>query len=226
MVKEYHKLSERQKNILAFMQKYIEKHGYPPSIRDIGEATDIPSTSVVNYNLNKLVSAGYLERSDRVSRGLRLVEQNVANKKRRAKLTEDAFLKVPKIGHIVASAPVQVPEDIGHHIDEEQLLMIPPFMLKGVDPSELFALEVKGDSMMDAMVKEGDIVILRAQATAYAGDMVAVWLLENGETTLKYYFPEGDKIRLQPAHPTMSPIYVKANNCQIKGRVISVLRVF
>ncbi len=228
MPKEFSALSERQRNIVRFMERYIERNGYPPTIRDIGEATDIPSTSVVNYNLNKLVDAGYVERSDRVSRGLRLIHSpNKANAAANAKKKRnglDAFVRVPRIGHIVASAPVQIPEDIGHHISEDDMIELPPAMLKGIDPEETFALQVKGDSMIDAMVRDGDIVILRAQETAQSGDMVAVWLIENGETTLKYYYPEGERIRLQPAHPSMSPIYVNASNCLIKGKVISILR--
>jgi repressor LexA len=132
--------------------------------------------------------------------------------------------KVPLIGQIVASQPVEVPEDSGHYFDEDDMIDIAPSMLNGVDPAEAFALTVKGESMMDAMISEGDIVILKHQATANNGDMVAVWLPERGETTLKYFYREGDKIRLQPAHPTMDAIYVDAKNCEIRGRVLSVIR--
>jgi repressor LexA len=223
MVKDFSKLSERQRNILKFMQRYMEKFGFPPTIRDIGEATDIPSTSVVNYNLNKLVDAGYLERSDRVSRGLRLIAPIPGTKKKKVK-GEEVFTRIPKIGQIVASKPVQMPEDTGHYFDEENLMDIPPSLLGGVDPEEVFALEVKGDSMIDAMIRDGDIVILRHQDTAQAGEMVAVWLPEDSATTLKYYYPEGERIRLQPAHPHMDPIYVNASNCEIRGKVLSVIR--
>ncbi|MGB1287342.1 MAG: LexA family protein [Aggregatilineales bacterium] len=132
--------------------------------------------------------------------------------------------RVPIIGHIVASEPAMFPEDAGHYFDEEDLMDIPASMLKGFDPSEVYALEVKGDSMMDAMIQEGDVVLMRQQDTARSGDMVAVWLLDKSETTLKYYYPEGDRIRLQPAHPTMDPIFVDAADCQIKGKVLSVFR--
>jgi repressor LexA len=226
MVKGSTVLSERQRRMMMFLEKYIEENGYPPTIRDIGEATEISSTSVVNYNLNKLVAAGYLERSDHVSRGLRLLKTlHGDTTSKRAKKFGNRFARVPLIGHIVASAPVQIPEDVGHHISEEDMMELPPTLLQGYDASETFALQVKGDSMIDAMIREGDIVVLRAQETAEPGDMVAVWLLEDGETTLKYYYPEGDKIRLQPAHPSMEAIYVSASNCQIKGKVISVLRM-
>jgi repressor LexA len=224
MAKDFNKLSERQRNILRFMQRYIEKYGYPPTIRNIGEATNIPSTSVVNYNLNKLVDAGYLERSEHISRGLRLIQPIPGTKRKKVVKADDAFSRVPLIGHIVASKPVQMPDDTGHYYDEEDLMEVPPSLLGGVDPEEVFALEVKGDSMIDAMIREGDIVIMRHQVTAMPGDMVAVWLPERSETTLKYYHPEGDKIRLQPAHPMMDPIYVNASNCEIRGKVLSVIR--
>jgi len=223
--KDFHKLSDRQQKILKFMDTYFHAHGFPPTIREIGEATQINSTSVVNYNLNKLVDAGYLERSDRVSRGLRLVGQlpgqdRGKKKVRNAHTTE----RIPVIGTIAAGLPLEVPEDIGHHVDEDDMIDLPPFLLSGADPSEVFALEVQGESMIDAMISEGDIIILRHQETAKNGDMVAVWLPERGETTLKYFFTEGERIRLQPAHPTMDPIYVDARKCEIRGKVLSVIR--
>jgi repressor LexA len=226
-VKEYGKLSERQQHILAFMHEYMTDKGYPPTIREIGEATDINSTSVVNYNLNKLVDAGYLERSDRVSRGLRLVAKipgKPGDPQKKIIHLSNHVERVPLIGQIVASRPVQIPEDSGHYYDEDDMIDIPPSLLNGVDPAEAFALQVKGDSMQDAMISENDIVILRAQETANNGDMVAVWLTDQSETTLKYFYREGDKVRLQPAHPTMEAIYVDAKNCEIRGKVLSVIR--
>lgn len=220
--KEFQNLSERQRNILHFMAKYIDQYGFPPTIREIGEATGINSTSVVNYNLNKLVNAGYLQRSDRVSRGLRVVASFPGSERKKIR-TSQQFQSVPLIGHIVASQPVEIPSDIGHVVND--FIEIPPMMLKGADPEEVFALKVKGDSMIDAMIREGDIVIMKHQETAENGDMVAVWLDERGETTLKYFFNEGSRIRLQPAHPTMEPIYVNPDTCQIRGKVLSVIRM-
>lgn len=219
--KKFDKLSERQRNILRFMQRYMEKHGYPPTIREIGEATGINSTSVVNYNLNKLVTEGYLERSDRVSRGLRLVG-DIPGGERKAVRAAKSILRVPVIGQIVASAPAPVPDQ--SYFSDEDMLEVTNDMLRGSDPAATFALRVKGDSMIDAMVRDGDVVILRRQETARDGEMVAVWLEDRGETTLKYYYPEGERIRLQPAHPTMDAIYVAAAKCHIQGKVLSVLR--
>lgn len=223
-MKDFNQLSERQRKIVRFMEQYHERFGYPPTIREIGDATDIRSTSVVNYNLNKLVSAGYLQRSDKVSRGLRLVATAPTGQSDKARKVNQ-FTRVPLVGHIVASAPVPIPEDVGHYYDEEALMELPPSLLGNADPSQVFALTVKGDSMIDAMIREGDIVILHSQAEARKGDMIAAWLSDRGETTLKYYFPEDDgRVRLQPAHPTMQPIYVPAAQLEIKGRVLTVIR--
>ncbi len=220
------KLSDRQRGILRFMETYVDQQGYPPTIREIGMATGINSTSVVNYNLNKLVAAGYVSRSARASRGIRLVKPGPGKSKTTALPVNAAAVsaKVPLIGQIVASQPVQIPEDMGHYYDADSQLDVPPSMLRGMDPSEVYALRVKGDSMIDAMIRNGDIVLFHRQNTAKDGDMVAVWLDERGETTLKYFYFEGERVRLQPAHPTMDPIYVDSKHCQIQGRVLSVIR--
>jgi len=217
------KLSDRQRNILKFMETFIDTHGFPPTIRQIGEATGIGSTSVVNYNLNKLVSAGYLGRTARASRGLRLVK-NARGKVLQPAAPPSTLLRVAVVGTIVASAPVEIPDAIGHYVDEDSYMQIPPTLLHGQDPAQVFALRVKGNSMIDAMIRDGDILLFRKQDTANNGEMVAVWLDQRNETTLKYFFNEGERIRLQPAHPAMDPIYVDARQCHIQGRVLSVIR--
>ena len=217
----YHQLSERQRNILTFMDQYIQEHGFPPTIREIGAATDIDSTSVVNYNLNKLVDAGFLERSAAKSRGLRLIKEIPSSYRRRIKAS-NTVPKIPMWGQIVAGEPIPIPDTA--FPDENDMVEVPKSLLHGIDQHEVFALKVKGYSMMDAMIQDGDMVILRSTNTANDGDMVAVWLDERGETTLKYFYNEGERIRLQPAHPMMDPIYVDASHCQIQGKVLSVLR--
>lgn len=226
-VKDFEKLSERQQNMLRFMFDYIERAGFPPTIRDIGEATHINSTSVVNYNLNKLVDAGYLDRSDRVSRGLRIIAPIPGKGIPRSKVIRlpEQSVRVPRFGHIAAGQPIELPEDTGHHVDDDNYIDVPmSWFGTKVDLSETFALQVRGDSMIDAMIGDGDIIIMRRAQTATNGEMVAVWLPQNGETTLKYFYKEGDKVRLRPAHPTMEDIVVDARNCEIRGKVISVIR--
>lgn len=215
---DFDKLSTRQKSILQFMAAYIDDNGFPPTIREIGTAAGIASTSVVNYNLNKLVSAGFLERSDRVSRGMRLV-RDVPGGRSKVVALASAVLPIPLHGQIVAGEPMPVYDGAG-----DEVIEVTPAMLGSADTRDVFALRVHGDSMIDAMIADGDIVLLRRQSTANNGDMVAVWLEARGETTLKHFYREGDRIRLQPANPYLNPIYVDPAECQVQGRVISVIR--
>lgn len=218
-MKEFNQLSDRQRNILRFIDRYIGDNGFPPTIREVGEATDIDSTSVVNYNLNKLVDAGFIDRTAAKSRGLRLLKPIPGSRRRKVKAAGDIF-KIPHAGQIVAGEPINVDT----YVDEEKAVEIPASFLQGIDPDDVFALTVKGDSMMDAMIQDGDTVILRHVEKASNGEMVAVWLTDREETTLKYFYNEGDRVRLQPAHPTMDPIYVEAQHCQVQGKVLSVMR--
>jgi repressor LexA len=220
-MKDFNKLSKRQRHILTYMEQYIEENGYPPTIREIGLATGINSTSVVNYNLNKLVQAGYISRSDKVSRGMRLVAElpSSKNKKNKVVRMSSQTVTVPLCGQIVAGEPVPA-----YNNAADEAIEVTPAMLGKTDTRDVFALRVKGDSMIDAMIADGDLVLLRRQETANNGDMVAVWLENRGETTLKHFFNEGSRIRLQPANPYLEPIYVDPAECHIQGRVVSVIR--
>ncbi len=221
-------LSERQKNILAYIQEYVAEFGRPPTIREIGGAVNISSTSVVNYNLTKLKERGLLERDAEVSRGLRLTEKvaETAGQARQA-VTQAVekvsnMFRVPLIGNIVAGSPIEVGNGDFSVYDEEDAIELSASMIPGRH-DDLFALRVSGDSMIDAMVNDGDIVIMRQENDARNGDMVAVWLSDD-TTTLKYFYREGNKIRLQPANPTMDPIYVDREDVQVQGKVMMVLR--
>ncbi len=225
-MKEFSKLSKRQQNMLRFMHDYMNERGFPPSIREIGEECDIGSTSVVNYNLNKLVDAGYIVRSGKVSRGLRIVAAIPGVSPAPRIIGLPAPNRVALVGRIAAGEPISLPDDIGHHIDEDDYIAVPPQLLGGYDEGEVFALTVRGDSMVDSMIQDGDIVILRRQHTADNGEMVAAWLPDDNETTLKHFYREADNIRLQPANSAYKPIYVHPANCEIKGKVLSVMRSF
>jgi repressor LexA len=211
-------LSERQRAILRFIQTWSDQHGYPPTIREIGSAVKINSTSVVNYNLNKLVKEGFISRSKDVSRGIRVVTESDERP------INNSFVGVPMVGQIVAGQPTPIPGDDFYYYDEESAIPVPRAFIGNSDPSDVYALRVNGLSMIDAMINEGDIVVLKKQAVARNGEMVAVWLNERGETTLKHFFDEGDRIRLQPANPTMDPIYVDKGKVEIQGKVLAVLR--
>ena len=216
-------LSERQRKILEFFHKFQQMRDYPPTIREIGEAVDISSTSVVNYNLNRLEEMGYIEREPTVSRGMRLLEPALSLVRDGVAAMKDLrdLIEVPVVGRIVASEPVPVPGSDFDYMPDE---FIP--LARGLvkDESNLYALEVQGDSMVDALVNDGDIVIMRRQSNAVNGEMVAVWLHNSEETTLKKFYLERDKVRLQPANPYMDPIYVDASEVEIQGKVVLVVR--
>ena len=217
------KLSKRQQRMLEYISEYIRDAGRPPTIREIGTAAEISSTSVVNYNLTKLSEKGYIDRDAEVSRGLRLTEK-ARQLYAIAEEAVDRFVRIPLLGNIVASEPVEVGNESFATYDEEDAIELSRSLLDDKHPDDLFALRVRGDSMIDAMVNDGDIVIMRQQETARNGDMVAIWLTPDDTTTLKYYFHEGDKVRLQPANPTMAPIYVKPEDVLVQGKVMMVLR--
>ncbi|NOR83094.1 MAG: transcriptional repressor LexA [Ardenticatenales bacterium] len=206
-------LSLRQEGIMDFIRKYLGENRFPPSIREIGKAVGISSTSVVNYNLRRLEERGYLSREKEVSRGLRL-SANAPDL-----VPSGGVLRIPIAGPIAAGEPIDIGEGV---FDEEDAIELTHDLLPQHD--NVYALQVRGDSMIDAMVSDGDIVIMRQQHEARNGDMVAAWLTDRDETTLKYFFKEPDRIRLQPANPTMDPIYVDPAAVQIQGKVLMVLR--
>ena len=211
------KLSERQQRMLSFIQGFSEENGYPPSIREIGRAVSISSTSVVNYNLNRLVDEGFLDRDQNVSRGIRLTEKLAPQRE-----SLRGVVRVPLVGRIFASEPVPMPST-DTAIFPDEAIEITRDLLSSED--DLFALEVKGDSMIDAMVNDGDIVVMKPEPQWRNGDMVAVWLKDAEETTLKYIYREGKKVRLQPANPTMDPIYIEnPESLEVQGKVMLVVR--
>jgi repressor LexA len=212
------KLSDRQSRMVDFIHSFSEDNGYPPSIREIGEAVGISSTSVVNYNLNRLVEEGYLDRDQNVSRGIRLKE-----KLNRATEQLAQVIRVPLVGRIFASEPVPLPSTDSPMFGTDEAIDIARGLL--TEEEGLFALQVKGDSMIDAMVSDGDIVVMRQVPEWRNGDMVAVWLNDREETTLKYIYREGRRVRLQPANPTMSPIIVEdPRTLEVQGKVMLVVR--
>ncbi|MBX3064260.1 MAG: transcriptional repressor LexA [Anaerolineae bacterium] len=220
----YDTLSDRQRAILDFIQTWLDEHGYPPTIREIGEAVNIKSTSVVNYNLNKLVKEGFIVRSKEVSRGIKMnsVQETPISIVSRSNDVR-GIVPVALIGSIVAGNPVNVPESSAY-VDEDKIMAVPQELIGGTDPSQVFALRVNGQSMIDAYIDDGDIVVLRKQHTASNGEMVAVWLMDRNETTLKHFYDDGERVRLQPANPSMSAIYVDKDQVQIQGRVLAVMR--
>ncbi len=218
-------LGERHKRILRFLEAFQVENGFPPSIREIGENTEISSTSVVNYYLNQLEEMDYIERESNVSRGIRLL-RNIEGQLIQAAQTLTEMFNVPVIGRIVAGEPVPVPSSDFSYFDQETGIDIARSLLSPKEKTEdLFALEVQGDSMIDAMVNDGDIVVMRPISQASNGEMVAVWLADRDETTLKYFFLENGRVRLQPANPLMKPIIIDdPSHVQVQGKVVLVIR--
>ena len=213
-------LSPRQKQILRFIETFYTTRGYPPTIREIqgqlkpASSGKPVSTSVVDYNLNILEERNHIRRNRHISRGIELVNLpgNGANNR----------VAIPVLGQIAAGTPIEVPDDLVEGEFAENVEISTDLLPQRTD--NLFALRVKGKSMIDALVDDGDLVVLRRQETAENGEAVAVWLKDERETTLKLIYREGPRIRLQPANSTMDPIYTRAENVEIKGRLVSVHR--
>jgi repressor LexA len=225
-------LSDRQKKILEVLESFQNQNGYPPSIREICEKADISSTSVVNYYLEQLEEMGYIERDRRISRGVRLLKpldgtkQAFAGPLQQAAQAVTELLQIPVLGRIAAGELMPIPSSDFAYYDAESKIEIPPSQLPGREKGkDLFALEVQGDSMIDAMVNDGDIVIMKPAHEARNGEMVAIWMSEENETTLKYFFKENGQVRLQPANPTMKPIIIEdPSSLEIRGKVVMVIR--
>lgn len=214
MVRKSKGIGERHQKILDFIASYQREHKHPPSIREIGEYCNISSTSVVNYYLDQLEKAGQLERDRKISRGMRLVGNTPLGD----------MLRVPVMGVIQAGEPILVPSD-SPFTPEDSVEIATSMMPSKEKGKDLFALQVQGDSMIDAMVNDGDIIILKPTQEARNGEMVAVWLNERNETTLKYFYKEKEGYRLQPANPAYKPILIKKNeSLDIKGKVVMVIR--
>ena len=224
-------LSDKHIKVLQVLESYTEKNGYPPTIREICDRASLSSTSVANYYLERLEEKGYIERDRGVSRGLRVTKsygQQIKETINAIAENIDELISIPLMGRIVASEPIPLPtSDFNYYDPESASINIAKSNLSAKDQtrSNLFALEVRGDSMIDAMVNDGDVVIMKPAHEAHNGDMVAVWLEDKDETTLKYFYKEGSRVRLQPANPTMDPIFVdNPSNLRIQGKVVMVVR--
>lgn len=207
-------LSPKQQSILRFIRQFIDEHDYPPSIRQIQDGCRISSTSVVDYNLKKLEGDGYIRRDREVSRAIELL----ARGGRRPRT-----VAVPIIGQIAAGQPIPVPTaDTWSNLDYAESIEITRDMVGG--GRNVYGLRVKGTSMIDALVNDGDIVLMQTATTADNGDMVAAWLKREQEATLKRFYQEGSRIRLQPENEAMDPIYTDPANVEVQGKVLGAIR--
>ncbi|MQF85239.1 MAG: repressor LexA [SAR202 cluster bacterium] len=204
-------LTEKQKDILNFIETYIEEFGYPPSIRDIQNNCDISSTSVVKYNLDRLQEKGLMNRDSEISRSISLTNSE-----------KSQTIKVPVLGTITAGQPFPMVEDSRWDVDELESIDLPDNFSYIED--KIFALKVSGYSMVDALIGDGDTIILEKTNKALNGEMVAAKINSENETTLKRIFIEGNNTRLQPENPLMDSMYFPSKDVSILGKVVAVWR--
>lgn len=208
-------LSPRRRVILDFIRGFVEEHGYPPTVRDIQNGCGISSTSVVDHHLRVLGREGYLRRDLKTSRGLGLFGAQASRN----------TVVVPLAGAIAAGEPIPVPQpDAWDTVAGADTLELPAELVRG--RRDVYALKVKGNSMIDALVNDGDIVLMQQAPAADDGEMVAVWLKGDKAVTLKRLYREKDRVRLEPANSQMSPIYVAPDEVEVQGRVVGVIRTY
>jgi repressor LexA len=207
-------LTKRQQEIFDFIRKYSAKYGYPPTVRDIGKAVGLASSSTVHAHLANLERAGYLRRDPTKPRALELTGLRRADAA--APPREAAMQALPLVGEIAAGGPLLAEDNVEEYVE------LPERLVGGAAD---FLLRVKGDSMIEAGILEGDLVVVRRQTTATNGEIV-VTLAGDDETadeaTVKRYFRENGRIRLQPENAALEPIY--ARHVQILGKVVGVFR--
>jgi len=197
-------LTDRQRQILEFIERLITEKGHAPTIREIGGRFGISSTNGVRTHLSALVRKGYLKKSDYISRGLELTRRLAAGVSR-----------IPMVGLVPAGQPIDAVENV-----EGEIVLDISFLPRG----DSFSLRVSGDSMIGAGIRDRDVVIVRKQSVAQSGDIVVA--VVNGEATVKRYFSEGRQVRLQPENPTFEPLLVtrKSGDFRIAGKVVGLLR--
>lgn len=210
------KLNRREKAILKFLEKEIEEKGYPPSVREIGKAVGLRSTATVHNYLARMVELGYIKKENQKGRTLRLLKNangDPKTKKVEGKnlYTNKELVDVPVIGKITAGEPILAVENVTDTF---------PIPIDFVGNSESFMLTVRGESMIEAGILDGDYILVRKQNTANNGEIVVA--LIGDEATVKTFYKEKDNIRLQPENKTMDPIIVP--NCEILGKVSGVFR--
>ncbi len=200
-------LYKRQKQILDFIKQYIDKYGYSPTLAEIAESINVSSLATVHEHLQALVQKGVIKRFEGAVRGIEVVDQKIS----------DAVkgIELPILGFIAAGQPIMT------YTDPDATVKVSPNMLSGKKRS--YVLQVKGDSMIEDGILDGDYVIIEEQTVARDGEIV-VALLENGLATLKRFFREPNRIRLEPANASMQPIY--ATDVKIQGKCVGVIRRF
>jgi len=202
-------VNQTRENVLSFIKTFFDEKGYAPTVRDILKGCSISSTAVVQHHLNILEREGHIHRDPEIFRSIQL-------------LGRSNIIHIPLLGTIAAGQPIPVPTSESWQTEPIDTIDLTDDLTQGKE--NVFALKVKGLSMIDALIDDGDTVLMQATNSAHNGDMVAVWLKDKEEVTLKRFFTERDKIRLQPANTQMKPIYAEPENVEVQGKVIGVIR--
>jgi repressor LexA len=200
---------QTREKILRFITAFKQKKGYAPTVKEIAESCNITSVSVVHYHIEQLEQAGLITRDKGKSRSISPVQE------------EEAPGGIPLLGVIAAGHPIGIPDTEAFDKAADRI-EVPLHITAG--KADVYALQVRGHSMVDAMIADGDVVIMRHTYDIKNGDVVAAWLKNEQEITLKKIYFEGDQVRLQPCNPYMMPIYQPAANVEVQGKVIGVMR--
>ena len=203
--------SDTRLRILNFIGKFLNDRGYAPTVRDIARGCNISTPSVVQHHLNTLDRQGYIRRDPEVFRSIQLVERK-----------REVISRVPLLGAIAAGKPIPVPAPDTWTTVPEETLQLTEEVTQG--KKDVYALKVKGTSMIDAFVDDGDIVLIQPTTKVEDGEMAVVWLKTEQEVTLKKVYHEAGRTRLQPANKEMKPMYYKPEDVEIQGKVVGVLR--
>lgn len=204
-------LTSRQEEILEYIKKYSKENKMPPTVREIGNHFDISSTNGVRSILAALIKKGYISRSPRLSRGIEIIGANEEEKE----LSPSNTIEIPIVGRVAAGTPILAVQNL-----EGTVTIDRDFLACRTD---VFALRVKGDSMINAGIFDGDLIFARQQKTADRGEIIVAQV--DNEATVKYYHPNADHVELRPANPSYRPIIVKRDkDFSIAGRVIGVMR--
>ena len=203
-------LSKTRERIYTFIRKFYREHDYAPTVRDILKGCSLSSTAVVQHHLNALEREGRIQRDPEVFRSIRLTDKT-------------GFSGVPLLGMIAAGEPIPVPApDTWDVAAVSETMDVSRELTR--DREGIYALRVKGMSMVDALINDGDVVLMQHVSTVDNGEMAAVWLRTEKEATLKKVYVESDRVRLQPANEQMRPLYTSLDNVEIQGRVVAVVR--
>jgi repressor LexA len=198
-------LTKRQKEILDFLEGFLEENGYPPSFEEIARHFGYTSLATVHEHLENLRQKGYIRKSYNASRSIELVPSGV----------RAGALELPLLGAVAAGAPIEAIQD------QETVAVPEDFLSRG---GQHYVLRVRGDSMIDEQIRDGDFVVVNARNTAHNGEMV-VALVHGDSATVKRFYREGDgRVRLQPANDNMAPLYYPARDVVIQGIVVGVIR--